>query len=284
MILINVYRIVRTSFEVILCLGSREDNMKKFVNNAWRKLYKLALKQIREHPYMIKLPEKEEEEDVYFIEEEVLKIQSRKKLDGKWYYEVHWVGGCITWEPLENLDNCKHLLSMFLDQQNSPTGIDCLAPDVVHHPLSQCPRASDHVQPCTPYQVLPRRSPVPALEVSLLADDHSIIGQAGNQVTFDDGMDYFPAAGGSGQTQQDDDKPRSNPTYWNYEQLVGELCRRDRMIKFEELGPLMDNKVDGDALMKSSFKMLRDDLGLAYSPAVRVLRDDSLSIKIYQCP
>ena len=173
---------------------------------------------------------------------------------------------------------------MFLDQQNSPTGIDCLAPDVVHHPLSQCPRASDHVQPCTPYQVLPRRSPVPALEVSLLADDHSIIGQAGNQVTFDDGMDYSPAAGGSGQTQQDDDKPRSNPRYWNYEQLVGELCRRDRMIKFEELGPLMDNKVDGDALMKSSFKMLRDDLGLAYSPAVRVLRDDSLSIKIYQCP
>ena len=59
---------------------------------------------------------------------EVETLKQMKIVKGKKYFLVHWKGyqnSDDTWEPEENLDNCKHLLQQFLKTQkriNSQNG------------------------------------------------------------------------------------------------------------------------------------------------------------------
>ena len=78
--------------------------------------------------------------------------------------------------------------------------------------------------------------------MAMLAGDHFDMGHA-SPVTTDDDMDYSPEGAVPDQSQQVDTKPGLNPRDWSCEQLVAQLCRRDRRIKFTELGPLMDQNV-----------------------------------------
>ena len=78
--------------------------------------------------------------------------------------------------------------------------------------------------------------------MAMLAGDHFDMGHA-SPVTTDDDMDYSPEGAVPDQSQLVDIKPGLNPRDWSCEQLVTQLCRRYRRIKFTELGPLMDQNV-----------------------------------------
>merc|ERR1719318_1057754 len=66
-------------------------------------------------------------------------------------------------------------------------------------------------------------------------------------------------------------KPMENPRDWNCFQCVYELSKLDARLTISDLDPLLQKKVDGDALMKSSLSDLVNVVGLEYSPAVRVI-------------
>jgi len=65
--------------------------------------------------------------------------------------------------------------------------------------------------------------------------------------------------------------PVGDPRNWNCFQCVYQLTRLDERLAITDLDPLMDKKVDGDALMKSSLSDLVNVVGMEYSPAVRVV-------------
>jgi len=65
--------------------------------------------------------------------------------------------------------------------------------------------------------------------------------------------------------------PVGDPRNWNCFQCVYQLTRLDERLAITDLDPLMDKKVDGDALIKSSLSDLVNVVGMEYSPAVRVV-------------
>eukprot|EP00092_Neocalanus_flemingeri_P102601 GFUD01131242.1.p1 GENE.GFUD01131242.1~~GFUD01131242.1.p1 ORF type:complete len:583 (+),score=171.20 GFUD01131242.1:51-1799(+) len=66
-------------------------------------------------------------------------------------------------------------------------------------------------------------------------------------------------------------KLSKDPRNWNCVQCVYQLTRLDERLAMTDLGPLLEMKVDGDALVKSSLSDLVNVVGLEYSPAVRVV-------------
>merc|ERR1719318_1601690 len=66
-------------------------------------------------------------------------------------------------------------------------------------------------------------------------------------------------------------KLMENPRDWNCFQCVYELSKLDARLTISDLDPLLQKKVDCDALMKSNLSDLVNVVGLEYSPAVRVI-------------
>eukprot|EP00092_Neocalanus_flemingeri_P102602 GFUD01131243.1.p1 GENE.GFUD01131243.1~~GFUD01131243.1.p1 ORF type:complete len:486 (+),score=130.82 GFUD01131243.1:45-1502(+) len=62
-----------------------------------------------------------------------------------------------------------------------------------------------------------------------------------------------------------------DPSNWSCVQCVYQLTRLDERLTITDLKPLLEKKVDGDALLKSSLSDLVNVVGLEYSPAVRVV-------------
>eukprot|EP00092_Neocalanus_flemingeri_P084380 GFUD01106009.1.p2 GENE.GFUD01106009.1~~GFUD01106009.1.p2 ORF type:complete len:150 (+),score=21.12 GFUD01106009.1:67-450(+) len=74
----------------------------------------------------------------------------------------------------------------------------------------------------------------------------------------------------TGGIQAGDRKPSRDPRDWTCDQVVGNLCRMDGRLLVKDLGPLFDQKVVGDVLLRCSLDVLLKVLKLDFNTAIRV--------------